>query len=148
MGVPPIPLEIVTRILDETSLESIKPTLCAVALASRTFRVEAQRALFFDPGFLHIGDPDQHHNRFIDAILSSPDRLVLLVRTYRPVAVAEGPLANVWVPYFYRERKATEQENSERCITVTNVALKTQEQLKYLHVRAAYHGVRLEDKRF
>ncbi|KAF5327295.1 hypothetical protein D9619_003916 [Psilocybe cf. subviscida] len=96
MVVPAIPPEIVRRIVDEIPQEGIRPTLYAAALTSRTFRTEAQRALFSDPGLLYIGHPDQRHNRFIDAILSSPDRLALLVWRYNQYTVWETSSVNVW----------------------------------------------------
>lgn len=145
MAVPAIPPEIIGRIVDGIPQENIKRTLCAAALVSRVFRIEAQRVLFFDPGLLDIGHPDQHHNRFIDAIISSPDRLALFVWRYQQATVAESPAANIRVYSSPTPDNVIPDDEQRAMVTKVARALRMMIHLKHLALHdivVVYRGIK------
>lgn len=81
MPSPLLPLDLLRHIISEIPL---RRDLRSLAMVSKPFREEAQRALFFNP---NLGQKCIQHFKFLDAIIESPDRLALLVNTYSQVYV-------------------------------------------------------------
>ncbi|KAF5328680.1 hypothetical protein D9619_011440 [Psilocybe cf. subviscida] len=85
MELPTLPREVLSVIMDEGSFS--KHDLCMISLASPHLRHEAQRQLFCDPGrhSINVGtDADEllTASSFLQVVISSPDRLALMVRRY------------------------------------------------------------------
>lgn len=82
-----LPLELIRQIIEDIFDDDEDPTyyrdLSAVSLSCRPLRHEAQRVLFRDSGELHTTTAAcEKTMRFMEAIISSPERLAPYVKTF------------------------------------------------------------------
>lgn len=74
-----LPAEVLSQIFEEThNLYD----LCSASLASSAFRHEAQRILFRNPRRMVIGHDVLPRSKFLDAIITSPNRLAPAVQSF------------------------------------------------------------------
>ncbi|KAF5315510.1 hypothetical protein D9619_007575 [Psilocybe cf. subviscida] len=78
MSSPLLPLEMFLYIVRQVTCDR---TLCALSLCCRAFRDDAQRTLFYHPR-VRSSYPPARQAAFINAIISSPNRLAPMVQNY------------------------------------------------------------------
>jgi hypothetical protein len=93
---PVLPNELHKEIVAHLHPNYDRRTLLDLALCSHSFRLETQQLLFIDMALVHEFNQCDHravevHVRFLQAIISSPERLALYVRKYLQHSVALDP---------------------------------------------------------
>ncbi|KAF5328590.1 hypothetical protein D9619_011434 [Psilocybe cf. subviscida] len=115
MASPSLPLDMLSTIVEIGSFS--RNELCIISSASPHLRYEAQHRLFRDPGrqvINVVADPNKlvTARLFLQAIISSPDRLALMVRQYHVRAL--------WYNFAGKEKKKTLEKQRKMQIIVFN----------------------------